>query len=210
MLRPDPDVASYAPLIHRIILPQIITPKPSEIRSSANNLHLMKIQLTLALSLITATITLGQGTFQNLDFEQANTTGYSPESSLPSVDAFPGWATLVGGTPVSTVGYDNPTLAAAGIELVGPSEAIQGNYSPVLEGSPYGGTASLVQTGVIPSGTESIQLDAGEENAGNFWVEINGNQVNMFPLQPNAGPRLMVNTRFTVVMSLRGQARAQH
>ncbi len=65
--------------------------------------------------------------------------------------------------------------------------AIQGNFSAVLEGSPFGGTASLSQTGIIPSGTESIQLYANEENGGNFWVQIDGNPVNMFLLKANAG-----------------------
>jgi hypothetical protein len=146
-----------------------------------------KTFLVLIMILTIPFAALSQGTFQNLDFEDANTTGFTPPTDMPAVDAFPGWVTLVGGTQVSTVSYDGPTLAAAGIELVGSQGAIQGNYSAVLEGSPFGGTASLVQTGVIPSGTESIQLDADEENAGNFWVEINGNQVNMFPLKPNAG-----------------------
>jgi hypothetical protein len=130
---------------------------------------------------------LAQGTFENLNFEEANTTTFTPPSIIPAADAFPAWEASVGGVQVSLVGYEDPNLYAAGLDLVGSQLAIQGDYSALLESSPAGGTASLTQTAVIPAGTESIQLDAGEENAGNFWVEINGNRVNMFPLQPNAG-----------------------
>jgi hypothetical protein len=143
--------------------------------------------IVLAILLIPALAIFSQGTFQNLDFEEANTSGYGPTGDIPSAAAFPAWETLVGGVQVSSVGYDAPTLAAAGMYIVDSPGAIQGNYSAVLEGSPFGGTASLTQTGVIPSGTESIQLDANEENGGNFWVEINGDPVNMFSLKPNAG-----------------------
>jgi hypothetical protein len=150
-------------------------------------MELIHIRHLMAIMLVTSPLARAQGTFQNLDFEDANTTAFTPPRLIPAADAFPAWEALVGGMQVSSVGYESPTLYAAGLNLVGSQEAIQGNYSAVLESSPDGGTASLAHTGVIPSGTESIQLDAVEENAGNFWVEINGNQVNMFPLQPNAG-----------------------
>jgi hypothetical protein len=130
------------------------------------------------------------GHVSKLNFEAADTVGYSPPTGMPSALAFPGWQTSIGATPISSVGYDNPSLSTPWIYL-GDSEAgniIQGNYSAFLQSSTIGsGSATLSQTGIVPPGTESIQLDANEENSGSFAVMLGGDNITMFSLQSFPG-----------------------
>ena len=43
-------------------------------------------------------------------------------------------------------------------------------------------TTTLTQTGLVPAGTQSIQMDI-EENSGSFTVALNGTTINMVPWQ---------------------------
>jgi hypothetical protein len=130
-----------------------------------------------------------QGTFQNLDFEAANLSGYSPPALVPTTSAFPGWQALIGTTPTSTVGYNSETLSIASISI-NDEMLIQGNYTAFLQSAIVGSqstSVTLSQTGIVPNGTESIELDANEPNGGAFAVTLGGDNLTMFPLQTFSG-----------------------
>src|SRR5579863_4036475 len=99
----------------------------------------MKINVFFALILIGSGVTLAQGTFQNLDFEDATLVGSGGFYSASA--AFPGWTCLVGSTPTTVVYLDARPLASAEISLVNdnPSEGaapLQGDYSASLFSTP--------------------------------------------------------------------------
>jgi hypothetical protein len=109
---------------------------------------------------------LAQGTFQNLNFEQANPVFVSgPDSpyDATTASALPGWTVLIGGVQQSVVTVNNPTLGAPWVSLVGPGthfgfSPIDGDYSVLLQG--YAGTVAISQTGLIPSGTQSLLFES--------------------------------------------------
>jgi hypothetical protein len=135
-----------------------------------------------------------QGTFQNLDFESANIPASTPAPSLvPISEALPGWNAYFssGGVtyPQSQVYYDAVSLGGDVISLDDTKEfpPLQGQYSVILFGggnNPYY-SASISQTGVIPSGTESLLMDAYLPAGASVTpvVAINGQPINMTPLQ---------------------------
>ena len=150
----------------------------------------MKIRiLTPILVLSSASVSLSQGTFQNLDFEQANLSGFSPMSVVPTIDAFPGWQAFFNTTPQSSVSYDALSAGAPVIAIVDDEigyTPIQGNYTAFLEAAANGsgsGSATLSQTGLVPAGTESIQLDANQQSGSLFVVSVGGQPIDMIPLQ---------------------------
>jgi hypothetical protein len=116
--------------------------------------------------------------FMNLNFESASTSGLSG-GYLPTASAFPEWSAYYGppGNPTqlntTIVGYDSTTGGAALVILLdsnapsgGGPLPLQGDYSALLEGSgpAAASTASLEQTGKIPSTAESMV----------FWANISG------------------------------------
>ncbi len=144
----------------------------------------------------------GQG-FVNLDFEDANVSGYTPGiSGVPVADAFPGWSASYNSASipiplvVSTVGYDAISLAGAVISINDTnspafgSRVIDGNYSAFLFGG-LGGppgplftySSTLSQTGLVPVGTKSLMLNALLLLSGtSFIVSVNGQPINMVGL----------------------------
>jgi hypothetical protein len=132
--------------------------------------------------------------FQDLNFESANVSGYSPGNSVPVSDAFHGWsAYFSSGTttyPQSEVSLDGISTGGAVISLIddnaSPVAPLQGNYSAFLFGGGYGvnevlASASISQTATILAGTQSITMDAWTYDASPI-VAINGVAVNMIPL----------------------------
>jgi len=132
--------------------------------------------------------------FINLNFESANVSGYSPDSSdVPTTSALPGWTVYYSnssGTNAATqVWYDGISLGGAIISIIdtnAPSfSPIQGKYSAFLFG---GGTsenllsASISQTGLVPVGTQSLLFDA-YVSGNSFNVMLGGQTINMTPLQ---------------------------
>jgi hypothetical protein len=120
---------------------------------------------TLSL-LLSAAGVVGQGAFQNLDFEQANIV---PVSGLPSfyvytVDALPGWTLDVGSAPQPMMYWNVPPASpiTASIYQTPDKPVLQGLYSVWL--MPVSGTPSLfpvlAQTGTIPAGAQSILVDS--------------------------------------------------
>jgi hypothetical protein len=137
-----------------------------------------------------------QGAFQNLDFEGANPISYGPpypNSYVTVASALPGWQGFVGGSATPVVWLDGLSTGGAGISIVNNdsqagTQALQGNWSAVLfaGGEPANQgvivSTALTQTGVIPAGTQSIQMDAAEQ-LGTFSVALNGSTIQMTPLE---------------------------
>lgn len=129
------------------------------------------VYFLIAMLLSFAWIASGQGFF-NLDFEDADLTGYSPGNGVPASSAFPGWT-----VNAPYILYDNFSLSGASISIIDTESSyrgytIQGSYYADFEPantpeSPFYQSISLGQTGTIPVGTESIT----------FWGNIGGLQI---------------------------------
>jgi hypothetical protein len=116
---------------------------------------------------------LAQGTFQNLDFEQANKVsvgGGLPTFVVYTADALPGWALTVGGAPQPTMFWNVPPMNVPPIPPTTASLFKEPSTRGVLQGlcsvwlKPVAGNPSLfpvlAQTGTIPAGAQSILIDA--------------------------------------------------
>lgn len=137
-----------------------------------------------------------QGSFQNLNFEEANPVAagngyYSTASSLP------GWQVFYGTTPISTIpvvtypGGGDLSLTSA--QLVTGASAIDGSDSVCLLGGvvenfgPGGSSltpeaASISQTGLIPSGSQSLLFKAASFGNGPLTVDIGGQSISFAAL----------------------------
>jgi hypothetical protein len=143
--------------------------------------------LSISLSAIYAALsTHAQGTFQNLNFESANPSGYPPNSDLSIASGLPGWSGFYGGTQTSTLSYDGISTGGALISLVDDSvvfdafDPIQGSYSVYLFG---GGnnpllSATISQAGIVPAGTMSLVFDA-KVSGSPFIVTLGGVTISM-------------------------------
>jgi len=110
----------------------------------------------------------GQGTFQNLDFEQAKVPDVPAGqfgSDVSSTDGVPGWTTYIGGGQVTTILHNNDTLGAPAIAILGPFWAfpanaiLQGQYTVFLRPK-FDATIlpSIAQLGMVPSTAQSLRF----------------------------------------------------
>lgn len=114
----------------------------------------------------------GQGTFQNLGFENTTLTislvnpwgpYYATNATVPGWDWSP-HETFGHGDPNTTVAFNNMALDAAAVTLHGRGSfrpALSGNYSILLQGGsqfspPQFGGAAVFQTGQIPVNAQSL------------------------------------------------------
>jgi hypothetical protein len=107
-----------------------------------------------------------QGTFQNLNFEQANPVSagnpYPPEY-VTVASALPDWSVYYGNAQQTVMTYNSPGLGSTLATLLGPSSpvpVIDGNYSVLLQGGETASAASITQTATIPSGMQSLFFEA--------------------------------------------------
>src|SRR5947209_12500351 len=105
---------------------------------------------------------LGQGTFQNLNFENATivldpASPYYPYAVI-SATAVPGWTAYVGATPQSDLLYNTLPLSSGAVSIYDTPSVLQGRYSLFLEGSTSGDQASVSQTGLVPTTAQSIRF----------------------------------------------------
>lgn len=147
--------------------------------------------------LATACILHGQGTFQNLAFENTTLTVFVRNPSIPSYATnatVPGWDwsphfTFGFGDPNTTVAFNSYALDAPAVTLQGTNgfvPAILGNHSILLQGGTtaggmvYGLTngASVFQTGQFPTNSQSLTYFGGPA----IQVAINGQQLPKFPI----------------------------
>ncbi len=135
--------------------------------------------------------------FVNLDFESANIPSSTPAGSLiPISEGLPGWSACFVSTTAKNqttqVAYEGISLGGVSVSIVDAKVGlgfypIQGNYSAFLCGGV--GTdsqlysAQISQTGVVPSGTESVQFDAVLLVGPPFIVTLGGQTITMSPLE---------------------------
>lgn len=98
-----------------------------------------------------------QGTFQNLDFEEANIIpigGGLPDYIIQASAALPNWTVYIGGSSVNYVVYDTVSLGSSEVSIhdsMSSRQPLQGNYSVVLQHSSVDSTtAGIGQTGQLP------------------------------------------------------------
>lgn len=140
---------------------------------------------------------LGQGTFQNMNFEQANVPVIPAGQfggSVSSLDAVPGWITYYGTNATTQVLHNNNTFGAVNISIIGPNwnvfPVLQGSYSVFLQSGLVGfdpsTSASIAQTGVIPISALSIQLlaaiQASASDPNQLIVSIGGQNIPLVAL----------------------------
>jgi hypothetical protein len=131
-----------------------------------------------------------QGTFVNLNFESANLPILFPGQyggQVPVTNALPGWQAFLGTDLQSTVWYNEATIGSAAVWVVGPNfefwSPIEGNFTVLLTAG-GGNSASISQTGFIPSATKSLQarIVTGPEN---FHFSLGGVMIPMSELSSN-------------------------
>jgi hypothetical protein len=127
-----------------------------------------KQMLALALPATIILHALGQGTFHNLDFEEASVPFLPPGQYGADVavsQGLPGWTayTYSSTDPVTTILHNNMSLGAPAIAILGPSWSsggtLQRSYSVLLQPSFPGLVTepSIAQTGMIPANAQSIR-----------------------------------------------------
>jgi hypothetical protein len=138
---------------------------------------------------------VGAQAFVNLNFESGLIPpGTQPASLLPISTALRGWTGyFIDNTGVSNaatqVVYDGYSAGGAFISINdantigGGFVPLQGKYSAVLFGGGSNPTYStaISQTGLVPDGTESLQVQVEALN-GPFIVTLGGETINMLPL----------------------------
>jgi hypothetical protein len=134
--------------------------------------------------------------FTNLNFESAHVSGYPVNAmGVPISAALPGWnasfSNATSGTlAASQVWYDGLSGGGSAISINDTNTGfgfvpLQGKYSAMLfGGGPSSNSfysATISQTGIVPTGTESLQVQIG--NYGDaFIVSLSGETINMVPL----------------------------
>jgi len=155
---------------------------------------------SLAVSLFLLQAVSGQGTFQNLNFEQASIVsappGYTPSdayNAISAASALPYWTVMEDGAVMTAVWGAPVALDETSVALASAGYAtIQGSYSVQLSAyadAPAGlyHNSSISQTRFIPIGTQSIQfLIASPSQAGgvqpNPIVTLNGTPISISSL----------------------------
>jgi hypothetical protein len=144
----------------------------------------MRLRMKLALAAFAGGVSLSalaQGTFQNLDFEDANPIAAGmngPFSEVTAASAFPYWTVTVGGVQQTEVPEDGSSIGTPLVFLIGPppgGNPIDGSYSVDFYSSVL--AVSIEQTGVIPPGTQSLLFEAKGEAYGQVGLDVSiGNQ----------------------------------
>jgi hypothetical protein len=124
-----------------------------------------KLSSMCSLALFSMLSAQAQGTFQNLNFEQANPIPVHGTPYVTAASALPDWTVTLDGTQQTQITENAPSLGETWVMLAGPNDPygyapIDGNYSVLLQGIVPGSTASISQTGLIPTGTQSLYFEA--------------------------------------------------
>jgi hypothetical protein len=123
--------------------------------------------LAVVLSALSVLGALGQGTFQNLNFEAANVPivpAGQYGSDVAVSNGVPGWDVYIGGFPRPTMFHNNLSLGGAAVAIYGPQwfpdQILEGNYTVSLQPSTAGPptTAAIGQTGRVPATAESLMF----------------------------------------------------
>jgi len=157
----------------------------------------MKMKIILLLVVLTSSLPgklEAQGSFQNLDFEQADVAGLEP-GWVPAARVLPGWVAYMGqgGSPWDQVLYNRLSGGGQCVSIHDASSLrtpIEGNYSAMLQGQfnpgnvPGLASVAIGQTGVIPAGARSLRFYSG---ALYIQVTVAGNEIPLVELQRTPG-----------------------
>ena len=153
-------------------------------------MKLQQIPLCLAAGLallLCVADALGQGAFQNLNFESANVPVVPPQqfgSDVSVSNGVPGWTVYLGGSPQSSMLHNNMSLGAARVAINGPQwfadQILEGSYSVSLQPSTAGPptTAAIGQTGRIPATAQSFSF----YTMGDFTITFGGQPISLVVL----------------------------
>jgi hypothetical protein len=129
-----------------------------------------------------------QGTFDNLDFEQANPAVVGPYT-VTAASAIPDWIAEIGAAQQTDIKENFFSTGAPEVVLLSANTQqppLYGDYSILLTASSV--SASISQTGMIPAGTQSLFFDAQSvPQYGNLAVMIGTQIVPFVPVatEPN-------------------------
>jgi hypothetical protein len=138
--------------------------------------------VALAIPVAFAASARAQGTFQNLDFESAHIPNGTQPGPIATTNALPGWSVYYGASQVTQISYDDISLGASQVTLVSTNDpfgpnAIQGNFSVLLQGGPAGTDVSIRQSSLVPVTAESITFEANV--AGPMSVSLGGQNISI-------------------------------
>jgi hypothetical protein len=144
----------------------------------------MKIIIITPLLLLIGTLLGFPQVFTNLDFSSANIPSGTPQGSMvPASEAIPGWIGYLGNTQQTSVLYDNLFIGSAAIAILDTNwgGVIPGNnFTVALQAGASGSgnvSASIAQTGLIPSTARSILFEASLPYAAGWQVTIAGQNI---------------------------------
>ncbi|MCF7668400.1 MAG: hypothetical protein K9N48_01325 [Verrucomicrobia bacterium] len=144
----------------------------------------MKRTATILFGLVMcALLAQGQGTFKNLDFEQANIVPFNGEinpSLIDASEALPYWTVYTGNKQDNYVVYDTYAVGSPAVSIHDYKSTLtplQGSYSVGLQHSKGGNpkTASIGQTGILPKDINSIIFYA--VNPDDIKVTFSGQEI---------------------------------
>jgi hypothetical protein len=153
----------------------------------------MKTQVVIIILLLTGPRFGFSQAFVNLDFNSANiSSGTEPYSFIPIADAIPGWTAYFGNNQQTSVLYDSEDIGSVNVSILDANSLVGGlipgnDYTVLLQAGNGGGdgglpntTASIAQTGMIPSTAESIEFTASLPDGPPGWqVTINGQPISI-------------------------------
>jgi hypothetical protein len=159
-------------------------------------MKIIHIHMLVALALAGGAIGNAQGTFQDLNFEDANIVPISGEPFAVTVaNALPGWTVDYGSVQQTQIFYNDPAVGSTQVTLYAegypgfPGTVLDGTFSLLLQGGEVNGvpaSASISQLGQIPFGTQSLLF---ENYAGSLQppeVFIGNDELSLFPV--GSGP----------------------
>jgi hypothetical protein len=188
-------------------------------RSLYQEIGIMKHTTILLLTIKVGThVACAQGTFQNLDFEQAAIVPTGP-GIFPLVEAAPAlphWTAYLGSTPLSIIVYNSISIGSPMVsihDVMSPVvSTIQGSYSVALQHS-VGGTpttAAIGQTGSLPADAMSLVFSASPISSltslEQLQVTFAGNPISIFELGSTPGYSL-VGADISAYAGLTGELR---
>src|ERR1051326_6528605 len=152
------------------------------------------------LLVLAVTSALGQGSFQNLDFESAAIDQGSGPAFVAVSDALPGWAAYDGTNQVTQVRFNDACIGSTCADLVGTNGVavfgyipIEGGFSLLLQGGQSGSggnlyqtDASIRQTGLVPASAQSVLFKAHPDPAGTLSLSVAGIDIPFLALSNGA------------------------
>ncbi len=143
---------------------------------------------------------LAQGTFQDLDFEEAKIvpiSGPGEGQAVTVANALPGWTVNYDVVGQTQIYYNSPSTGATAVTLNAngypgfPEPIPEGNYSVFLQGGGFDGTfasPSISQTGLIPAGSSVAFVRHGQESDSVIQKYLIGSDVlTLFPVRSGTG-----------------------